>query len=75
MNKAEKLAWSLWLIWNESKTAHAPTTTKAGLKIRAELDQGHYQTGPLVSGEQLCANLKRADFHGDWNYSHLPRSK
>jgi hypothetical protein len=54
----------------------ANTTTKAGLKIRAELDAGHYPTGTVVSDEQLAAlNLKRADFHGEWNYSLLPKSK
>jgi len=54
----------------------ANTTTRAGLKIRAELDPGHYPTGTLVSDEQLAAlNLKRADFHGEWNYTLLPTSK
>jgi hypothetical protein len=53
----------------------ANTTTKAGLRIRAELDSGHYPTGTLISDEQLSAlNLKRAKFHGEWNYSLLPTS-
>jgi hypothetical protein len=39
----------------------ANTTTKAGLKIRAELDPGHHPTGTLVSDEQLAKlNLKRS---------------
>ena len=54
----------------------ANTTTKTGLIIRAELDTGHYPTGTLVSDEQLAAlNLKRAEFHGEWNYSLMPMSK
>lgn len=54
----------------------ATTTTKTGLTIRAELDTGHYPTGTLVSDEQLAAlNLKRAEFHGEWNYSLMPRAK
>ena len=50
----------------------ASTTTRSGLKIHAELDNGHYPTGIKVSDEELAAvNLKRADFHGDWNYAIL----
>jgi hypothetical protein len=51
----------------------ANTTTKTGLRIRAELDDGHYPTGVEVSDAELAAlNLKRADFHGEWNYKLLP---
>jgi hypothetical protein len=51
----------------------ANTTTQAGLKIRAELDSGHYPTGVSVSDAELAAlNLKRAQFHGEWNYTLLP---
>ena len=51
----------------------ANTTTQARLKIRAELDSGHYPTGVSVTDAELAAlNLKRADFHGEWNYTLLP---
>lgn len=51
----------------------ANTTTAAGLKIRAELDTGSYPTGLTVSDEELAAlKIKRARFHGDWNYALLP---
>jgi hypothetical protein len=51
----------------------ANTTTQAGLRIRAELDTGQYPTGISVTDAELAAlNLKRADFHGDWNYTLLP---
>jgi Rhodopirellula transposase DDE domain len=54
----------------------ANTTTQAGLKIRAELDKGRYPTGISVSDAQLAAlNLKRADFHGEWNYTLLPNQR
>ncbi len=54
----------------------ASTTTRTGLKIRAELDRGHYPTGITVSDEDLAAvNLKRASFHGEWNYAILPTPK
>ena len=51
----------------------ANTTTKTGLKIRAGLDTGVYPTGIAVTDEELAAlNLKRANFHGEWNYKLLP---
>ena len=51
----------------------ANTTTKTGLKIRAGLDAGIYPTGITVTDEELAAlNLKRANFHGEWNYKLLP---
>jgi len=40
------------------------------LKLRAELDTNHDPTGIVVTDAQLPAlNLKRADFHGEWNYT------
>ena len=54
----------------------ANTTTRTGLKIRAALDTGIYPTGITVTDEELAAlNLKRADFHGEWNYKLLPIQK
>jgi hypothetical protein len=54
----------------------ANTTTKAGLRIQAELDAGTYPTGIKVSDQELATvNLKRAQFHGDWNYTLLPSRK
>ena len=54
----------------------AGTVTRTGLKIRAQLDRGSYPTGIAVPDEQFAAiNLTRADFHGDWNYTILPKRK
>jgi hypothetical protein len=54
----------------------ANTTTQSGLKIQAALDPGTYPTGTIVSDRELDAvNLKRAQFHGDWNYTLLPSHK
>ena len=51
----------------------AGTATRKGLKIRAQLDKGSYPTGVPVTDEDFAAvNLKRADFHGDWNYAIYP---
>ncbi len=50
------------------------TTTKTGLAIRSELDEGRYPTGRKVSDEQMEElSIKRDKFHGEWNYSILPR--
>jgi Rhodopirellula transposase DDE domain len=50
------------------------TTTKTGLAIRSELDEGSYPTGRKVSDEQMEElSIKRDKFHGEWNYSILPR--
>lgn len=52
----------------------AGTTTQKGLKIRAELDDGHYPTGIKVTDAELAGlNLKRANFHGEWNYTLMPK--
>ena len=52
----------------------AHTTTKSGLKIRAELDKRKYQTGLKVSNKEMeSVNIKRTEFHGEWNYTISPR--
>jgi hypothetical protein len=52
----------------------ASTKTRAGLRIRAELDTHKYPTGIKVTDAQLSTlNLKQMEFHGDWNYALLPR--
>jgi hypothetical protein len=49
------------------------TTTKAGLKVRAELDTNTYPKGIKVSNDQLDAvNLSRHSFCGNWNYTIAP---
>jgi Rhodopirellula transposase DDE domain len=54
----------------------AATTTDAGLKVRAELDENKYPKGVKVSDAQLAAvSLSRHSFHGDWNYTIAPSPK
>ena len=49
------------------------TTTRAGLKVRAELDPAPYPTGIKVSDAEFAAvQLQPAAFHRDWNYSIIP---
>ena len=53
----------------------AATTTAAGLKVKGKLDTNTYPAGVKVSDQQMAElQLKRDKFHGDWNYSLLPRS-
>jgi len=52
------------------------TTTRAGLRVVAELDSGTYETGIKVSDEELAAvRIKRDGFHGDWNYTISPNPR
>ncbi len=49
------------------------TTTTTGLRVRSEIDKRSYAKGVSVSDEQIAqVNLKRHDFHGDWNYTIRP---
>jgi hypothetical protein len=51
----------------------AATTTRTGLRVRAELDDSTYETGVKVSDRQMDAlPLTRHDWHGDWNYTLRP---
>jgi transposase len=50
------------------------TTTKAGLSIRSELDEGSYPTGRKVTDEQIKGlSIRKEKFHGEWNYTILPQ--
>ena len=51
----------------------AATTTDAGLKVRAELDENKYPKGVKISDAQLrTVNLIPHAFHGEWNYTIEP---
>ncbi len=46
------------------------TKTRTGLKVRAELDPGTYQTGVKISDTELAAvPLHKHDHHPQWNYT------
>lgn len=52
----------------------AATKTGTGLRIRCELDEGKYPKGRKVTDDEMATiNLRRAPFHGDWNYTIRPR--
>jgi len=49
------------------------TTTKTGLKVRAELDEKIYQTGIKINDEDFQKiNIERNEFHSEWNYIIYP---
>jgi hypothetical protein len=50
------------------------TTTATGLEVHAWLDEGQYEKGKKVSDQELAeCNIKRNDYHGEWNYDIHPR--
>ena len=55
------------LIWN--------TTTTKWLKIEAILDKKEYLKWIKISDKELAkVNIKKGDFHWEWNYIILPKN-
>jgi transposase len=51
------------------------TKTEKGLRVEAALDTNVYLRGIKVSDEEMeNINLKREEFHGEWNYSISPNN-
>ena len=54
----------------------AGTTTRTGLRVLAELDEGTYPKGIKVSDKEMHAleqrHITRHQFHGEWNYTLEP---
>jgi hypothetical protein len=49
------------------------TTTRTGLRVKAELDTNRYPKGVKVSDADLAAvKMKKETFHGEWNYTIVP---
>ncbi len=52
------------------------TTTKNGLHIKAGVDKKIYEKGIEVSPEEMDSlNIKRDNFHGEWNYKISPQGE
>jgi len=52
------------------------TTTKKGLKVQCQLDDGTYAKGRRVTDRQLAeVNLVPDAFHGEWNYTIRPSAE
>ncbi len=53
----------------------AATTTRTGLRVQSQLDTGKYPKGIKVSKQEFATIQLRPDtFHGEWNYTIMPRS-
>ena len=51
----------------------AATTTKTGLKVRAEIDPNKYPKGRKIKlSEMAQVNITHEEFHGEWNYTIHP---
>ena len=49
-------------------------TTQQGLRIQSELDENSYESGRKATDEEMeQLSIERADFHGEWNYTLVPR--
>jgi hypothetical protein len=49
--------------------------TQAGLTVQCQLDHNTYTAGRKVSDEEMTTLSIRPDsFHGEWNYTILPRA-
>jgi hypothetical protein len=52
------------------------TRTQTGLRVEAELDQNKYPTGIEVSKAEFEGiRIQRNAFHGEWNYTILPKGE
>jgi len=50
------------------------TTTKKGLQVECQLDRNSYPKGIKIPDEMMKQiNIIRSDFHGEWNYTIIPR--
>jgi hypothetical protein len=53
----------------------AGTTTATGLSVESYLDTDPYPAGVKVSdAERAALRIERDPFHGEWNYTLLPRT-
>ena len=52
------------------------TTTDTGLRIRSEIDDGHYPKAVKITDAQMAQlQLTPHAFHGEWNYTLHPRGR
>ena len=54
----------------------ASTKTRKGLVVKADIDTNEYELKIKVTDDELArVKLKPHEFHGDWNYTIIPRAK
>ncbi len=80
---AQRLFASIGLNWREQPSVShelivkliAATTTRKGLKRRAQRDANPYPKGIKVSDDEFASiRLTRDDFHGKWNDTIAPNT-
>jgi hypothetical protein len=50
------------------------TKTRSGSRIQVEVERNSYELGIKVSDEEFARiRIEREEFHGEWNYTILPR--
>ena len=50
--------------------------TRTGPRVRSSLDENRYPAGRTVSDADMdTVHLRPGAFHGEWNYSLLPRQR
>jgi len=53
----------------------ASTTTRTGLNVKCGIDTNPYPSGTKVSDEEMATiNITPHVFHGEWNYTIVPRT-
>ncbi len=50
------------------------TTTRTGLRVRSDLDTNTYPAGVTVD-QMATLHIERDAFHGEWNYTVIPRPR
>jgi transposase len=54
----------------------AHTKTRTGLHLQSDVDTSSYKTGIKVSDQEFATlQLEKDTFHGEWNYTILPKEK
>jgi hypothetical protein len=54
----------------------AATTTRTGLRVRSDLDTSVYPKGVTVTDAEMgTLHIRPDSFHGEWNYTVLPRAR
>ena len=49
------------------------TTTSTGLKVYCDVDDNDHPKGVAIEDAQMeDLDIRRAEFHGEWNYTFLP---
>ena len=69
VRRARRRRWQPLISRQAVVSLIAATTSTAGLKVSAQLDENTYERKIKITDDQLAAvNLHRDEFHGEWNY-------